>query len=53
MSDRLSREKLNQLLNGELEVVLFDEIDSTNEEAKRRVRRNETQPALIVAEGQT
>lgn len=35
------------------EVVIFDSIDSTNNEARRRAERGDTVPSLIIAEHQT
>ncbi|MBR4769116.1 MAG: biotin--[Lachnospiraceae bacterium] len=40
-------------MGGRADVTVFDEIDSTNEEAKRRIREGLSKPALYLAEAQT
>lgn len=50
---RLKASKIRSGLDGRVDVVVFDEIDSTNEEAKRRIRAGLTSPTLFLAESQT
>lgn len=50
--DRLSAAELNTLLP-ELEVVVLDSVDSTNNEAKRRIVAGEQKLLLVTAECQT
>lgn len=52
MQNALSIEAIKGCL-GEMPVYLYREIDSTNNEAKRRIAAGEEGAALIVAEGQT
>lgn len=51
--DRPSPAAIKKALGGRVEVFTFDEIDSTNSEAARRMRRGAGLPALFVAEKQT
>ena len=53
MEDRINREQLKKTFGDTLAIELFEEIDSTNEEAKRRLRRGQTEKALLLAESQT
>lgn len=50
---KLSKRKIQKLLNNDYEVIVFDEIDSTNNYAKNLLRDNFFKPALIIADKQT
>jgi len=55
-SDILSEEGITPFLNGDAasaKVVVFDEIDSTNMEAKRRAANGDKNPLIIVADQQS
>lgn len=49
----LSQEKLKSFLKNKIDVVIFDEIDSTNNEAKRRLHSFSGEPILFAASSQT
>lgn len=51
--DRLSRHMIKRNISKDIEVCVFDEIDSTNSEAVRRLKADIVPPALFVAERQT
>lgn len=50
--DRLSADELTALLPG-LEIIVLDSVDSTNNEAKRRLVAGQQNPLLVTAESQT
>ena len=53
-SDRLSAEGIRAALNDpSLPIACFETLDSTNNEARRRLLQGEAEPFAIVAEAQT
>lgn len=54
VSDILSAERISELIrNKNLRIAIFDDIDSTNSEARRQAERGEPSPALIIARAQS
>ena len=51
--DILTKERIKELLNCKAEIYCFETVDSTNNEAKRRIRNGAAKEFLIVAEEQT
>ena len=54
LSDILLEERISELMqNKSLRIEIFDNIDSTNTEARRQAERGESTPALLVAKTQS
>lgn len=53
MNEHLSPDKIASLLDRPMKVLVYDEIDSTNNEAKRLAIAGLTEPTLLIADRQT
>ena len=54
VSDILVSERISEIVQAEnLRIEIFDEIDSTNAEARRQAEKGESAPALLIAKAQS
>ena len=54
VSDILVSERISEIVQAEnLRIEIFDEIDSTNAEARRQAEKGESTPALLIAKAQS